>query len=172
MIAWLGGWPGVILWLPLIAVLAEWAALRWRLLAYYRSTMPLGLELRPLGKLPEGEGQSASVDWWVVRPGLVMWKGGGRHRQGLSGLHGVALCEPSRKGVVVEVFWSPPISAFLAGLVLAIYGLLRGVPQTTMPTAVLIVGGTVLVYYLGALRAAGELRFALSEAEDESRSSR
>ena len=151
-----------VLVVPLVGLLVELLAVRFWVSMFYTTGLPLMQEPLPLPVMPEGEGQTAAVDWRVDEDrGCVLWRGGGSRREGLTGLRGVIWLNPTRRGVQLQVVWAPPWSAVVAALALVWLGVLRGTPTLTLPMASLILGGTALVYYQGALRVAGELRYAL-----------
>lgn len=161
--------PTWLLGVPLAALVVEWVCLRWWVPPVFGVGFPLFVEPLPLPALPEeGEGQTAAVDWKVVDDGeRVLWRGGGHRREGLTALRGQVRLRPSRRGVHLVPDWCPPWSALLAALALMGFGFARGTPHLTAPSAVLIVGGTALVYYQGAVRAVAELRFGLARSLEE-----
>lgn len=144
---------------PLVGLGVELLLLRLRFRPYLAAGFPLAVELVPVARPPEGEGTTASVAWVVDSDGVVRWWANASS-EGLTGLHGVVRCVRSRGGVGLVVRWSPPWSPLLAAAGLGALGFARGLPQVTVPIALLLVGGLMFVYHQGALRAAAELRWS------------
>jgi hypothetical protein len=134
--------------------------LRFRSDWYFLPGFPLGPRLVPIARPPEGHGRTRSVRWEVSAPNLVRFWADPNERVAPSGLHGVIVMAQGRNGVELEVRWAPPWTPFLAMLWLALLGAARGDGLVTVPVAVLIGVGVLLVYGERARSVAAELRWS------------
>ncbi|MFT7519859.1 MAG: hypothetical protein ACI9MC_002003 [Kiritimatiellia bacterium] len=126
---------------------------------YFLFGLPLWMELVSVPNMPEGEGETASVNW-VAEPGLVrFWSQPGR-RGSPMGLHGVVQADGPAGDVRLNVRWAPPWTPLLAMVWFAGLGVARGQGHLTLPVAALLCAGILVGYRLVAVRAAAELRWA------------
>lgn len=127
---------------------------------YFLAGLPLGSQLVPIPRPPEGGGETATVRWEVSAPNLVrFWADPGR-RTAPTGLHGVVILAQGRRGIELDVRWAPPWSPMFAALWFVSLGIVRGEAHFAVPIAVTMVVGMLFVYRERARRAAVELRWA------------
>ncbi len=153
------GWPLLLGLAPVAGLALELSLIRARWTPYLRVGVPLHLELVPVARPPEGEGQTSSVCWRAGDDGLVRWWANARG-DGLVGLHGVVRCFRARRGVGLAVRWAPPWSPLVCAAALALYGTARGFPQVALPIAAAMIFGLLFTYRHAAVRAAAELRWS------------
>ena len=140
---------------------------------YFLLGLPLGAQMVPIPRAPEGSGKTASVRWEVSparpdAPRLVRFWGEPRARASPIGLHGAVILHRGPRGIELEVRWAPPWTLVLATIWLVALGIARGEAGLTVPVALVMIVGIVVVYGDRARRAAMELRWAfVSGAEPE-----
>lgn len=139
----------------------EWLALTARWMPYVRRGFPLGAEPLPLTDLPEGEGETATVLWWVDGPCATFRANGA----GLWGLHGVVDFLPHRGRIHLEVTWAPPWTLLALVLAAGLLGTALGLGPAPAVICSLVVLGLGVLYRQAALRAAAELRWTWSQDE-------
>ncbi len=143
-------------------VLETRVLLRFRPMWYFAITIPLGRPLVPIPRPPEGRGSTASVEWEVAGSGEhVRFWANPDERRAPSGLHGLVHLMPATGGGYgLQVRWAPPLVPLFAAAWLALLGAMRGEGELTIPIAVLIAAGILVVYGDRARRIAQELRQA------------
>lgn len=134
--------------------------LRWRSDWYFLPGIPIAGRLVPIPHPPEGAGRTASVRWEVGAPNLVRFWADPAERVAPSGLHGVVVLVQGRRGVELVLRWAPPWTPLFAAVWLAALGVVRGEGAMTVPIAVAIAVGILVVYGERAQRVAAELRWA------------
>jgi hypothetical protein len=146
-------------------VLETRVLLRWRADWYFLPGLPIGARLVPIPRPPEGAGRTESVCWEVSAPNLVRFWADPNERVTPSGMHGVVVLVQGRRGIELDFRWSPPWTPLLAAVWLAVLGMVRGEGTLTVPIAVAIVIGILVVYGDRARRVAAELRWAFVRGE-------
>jgi hypothetical protein len=154
-----------------------WFETRWLLArrfdGYCLLGLPLGARLVPIPHVPEDEGRTATVRWELGparadAPRIVRFWADPRARTALTGLHGAMILHRGPRGIELEVRWAPPWTLILAATWLVTLGIARGEAGLTVPIAVAMIAGVVVVYGERARRAAAELRWAfVSGSEPE-----
>lgn len=127
---------------------------------YFALALPLALQLVPIPKPPEGSGRTATVCWERSAPHIVRFWADPSARAAPMGLRGIVMMAQSSRGIALEVWWAPPLSALVAPLWLALLGLMRGEGAITVPLAAAILAGILWLYRERAKVAAAELRWA------------
>lgn len=163
---------GMVAALVLVAVvyIVEEAAKRLGWKAFYRLGFPLGRDLVPLPDCPPDEGTVGPLRWHTTpdRDAVHWWVDSRRGATLPGGLHGrIDLKQDRTRRIHLDVTWAPWWPPYVMCLWLWGFGASIGEGWFAGPMAILLMAPVTWLYWLGAQRAAADLRAAFVLRTDD-----
>jgi hypothetical protein len=149
-----------------VGIAIELVLIRYSVRWYFRTGFPLGEELVPIRRLPEGSGETSSVSWRVIEKSLVHYWTGPKSVDGILGLHGAVRCISTPREVLLKLRWSPPWTPLVGLAWLFFFAITTDKILTVGPIVLSLVIICFGVYRQAAVRAAAELRWRFVSRSD------